>query len=123
MNVVLLVQDLMFKSRIGEAARAAGIAVHAAPRGRLVDTCRESGARLVIADLDDRGRDALPELAALRAEPALASVRVVGFLSHVDAARAVAAREAGLERVMARSAFVKELPALLAAVADGEVRS
>lgn len=123
MNVVLVVQDLMFKSRIGEAARAAGIAVHAAPRGRLVDTCRESGARLVIADLDDRGRDALPELAALRAEPALASVRVVGFLSHVDAARAVAAREAGLERVMARSAFVKELPALLAAVADGEAGS
>lgn len=123
MSVVLLVQDLMFKSRIGEAARGAGIAVHAAPRGRLVESCRESGARLVIADLDDRGRDALPELAALRADPALAGVRVIGFLSHVDAARAVAAREAGLERVMARSAFVKELPTLLAAIVDGEVRS
>ena len=123
MNVVLLVQDLMFRSRIGEAARAAGVAVHAAPRGRLVDTCRQSGARLVIADLDDRGRDALPELAALRAEPSLAGVHVVGFLSHVDAGRATAAREAGLERVMARSAFVKELPALLATVAGEERRS
>jgi CheY-like chemotaxis protein len=114
MSVVIACQDLMFRTRIGEAARGAGVEVRPAPPGRLAETCRAAGARLVIADLDDRGRDALAELGELKADPALAAVRVVGFLSHVDAERAGAARAAGVDRVMARSAFVRELPALLA---------
>ena len=38
---------------------------------------------------------------------------MVGFLSHVQKDLAVAARERGCDRIMARSAFVKDLPRIL----------
>jgi hypothetical protein len=38
---------------------------------------------------------------------------VVAFLSHVQAELAAGARQAGADEVMARSAFVNQLPALL----------
>ena len=38
----------------------------------------------------------------------------VGFLSHVQKDLALAAREAGCDRVIARSAFTKDLPQILA---------
>jgi hypothetical protein len=41
-------------------------------------------------------------------------VKTVGFLSHVQKDLAVAAREAGCDRVVARSAFTKDLPQILA---------
>jgi hypothetical protein len=44
--------------------------------------------------------------------------RVVGFVSHVDAERIAAAREAGIGEVLARSRFVEILPALLAGRMD-----
>jgi len=53
---------------------------------------------------------------ALRADPSLASLPVVAFLSHVHAERADAARAAGCTRVLARGAFVQELPRLIASL-------
>jgi CheY-like chemotaxis protein len=109
--VVALVDDLMFLSRIREAAKAVGLEVRTA-RGlpELLAACREAPG-LIVVDLD-RPRLPLAEaLAALRSEAP--AVPVVGFVSHVHAERAQAAREAGCTRVLARSAFVKELPSLL----------
>jgi len=40
-------------------------------------------------------------------------VKTVGFLSHVQKDLAVAAKEAGCDRVMARSAFTRDLPKVL----------
>jgi hypothetical protein len=44
----------------------------------------------------------------------------VGFFSHVHAERAQEAIAAGADRVLARGAFVRGLPALLAAGAPDE---
>ena len=44
----------------------------------------------------------------------LREVSTVGFLSHVQKDLAVAAREAGCDRVVARSAFTRDLPKILA---------
>jgi hypothetical protein len=52
---------------------------------------------------------------ALRAEPVGASLTVIGFYSHVHGDRAEQAASAGASRVMPRSAFVRELPGLIAA--------
>jgi hypothetical protein len=41
-------------------------------------------------------------------------VATLGFLSHVQKDLAVAAKEAGCDRVMARSAFTKDLPKVIA---------
>jgi CheY-like chemotaxis protein len=108
------VDDLMFLSKIREAGRAAGVDVKAA-RGvdGLVDAARD-GASLVLVDADSERLPWREAVAALRATPELASLPVVAFLSHVRADRAEAARAAGATRVLARSAFVKELPQLVA---------
>jgi CheY-like chemotaxis protein len=52
-------------------------------------------------------------LEALKRDPALADVPTVGFVSHVDTATIEAARKAGVDRVLARSAFVEQLQGLL----------
>ncbi len=113
-QLIALVDDLLFLSRIREAARAAGIEVRAV-RGAsdLLASARDEG-RLVLVDADS---DRLPwqaAVAALRAEPEFQALPVVAFVSHVRADRAAAARGAGATRVLARSAFVEALPALVA---------
>jgi len=112
-TVVALVDDLMFLSRIREAAKASGIEVRAARRlPELLAACRPAP-RAVFVDLDRPQLPVEEALAAFKADTDLASVPVVGFVSHVQADRAQAARNAGCTRVLARSAFVRELPALL----------
>ena len=113
-RVIAFVDDLMFLSRIREAARARGLEVQAVRTvADLLAACREP-TRLVIMDLDRARPPAAEALAALRAEPGLAGLRIVGFFSHVHAERGRQAREAGCT-AMPRSVFVQELDALLTA--------
>jgi CheY-like chemotaxis protein len=118
-RVIALVDDLMFLSRIREAARRRDLevtAVRAVPE--LLAACSDPP-RMVIIDLDRPRPPAAEALAALRAEPALAKLPVVGFFSHVHAERGRQAREAGC-MALPRSAFVEELDALLASSAHAE---
>jgi CheY-like chemotaxis protein len=112
-HVIALVDDLMFLSRIREAARGCGAVVRAA-RGApdLVAGARE-GARLVLVDVDSARLPWADAVRALRSE-APAALPVVAFVSHVHPERAEEARAAGCSRVLARGAFVQELPRLLA---------
>lgn len=115
--VIALVDDLLFASRIREAARGRGVEVRTARRVEEVTSALEAGAPLLLVDADS---DRLPwaeAVAAVRARPALAAVPIVAFFSHVHAGRAAAARAAGASRALARSAFVQELPGLLEAAA------
>ncbi len=112
-NVVILVDDLMFGSRIREAAKATGAEVASARTAdQALDACR-AGARVLIADLDSQRLPALDAIRAVAADPALAAVHTIGFFSHVETETARAARAAGCRTVLPRSAFVRELPALL----------
>jgi CheY-like chemotaxis protein len=112
-HVIALVEDLLFLSRIREAGRAAGVEVRAV-RGAsdLVDAARQEG-RLVLVDADSERLPWRAAIAALRAEPGVGALPVIAFVSHVRADHAEAARAAGANRVLARSAFVKELPELV----------
>jgi len=116
--VIALVDDLIFLSRIREAGRAAGIEVRAV-RGAsdLVDAARQEG-RLLLVDADSERLPWKAAIAALRAEPEVGALPVIAFVSHVCADHAEAARAAGASRVLARSAFVKELPELVAQAAQ-----
>jgi PleD family two-component response regulator len=112
--IVVGVDDLMFCSRISSAANASGVAIRFARSPQaIVEAVRETAARLVILDLNSRQVAPLDAVAALKGDPALAQVMTVGFVSHVQADLIARAREAGVDRVMARSAFVVELPQLL----------
>ena len=110
--VIAFMDDLMFLSRIRAAAAAQGIpvtAVRAVPA--LVAACGQ-GARLVLVDLDSR-LPAVEAIAAVKAEPGLAELPVVGFFSHVEVERAREARAAGCTWALPRSAFVRQLEGLL----------
>ena len=106
-KIIALVRDLIFASRITATARAQGVEV-----GLLRDPAAlgaEGGGRLLV-DLNQPA--ALEAAAAWKAiEPA--EREVIGFVSHVDADTIAAARAAGIDQVLARSAFVEKLPALL----------
>jgi len=123
-SLIALVEDLMFLSRVREAARGTGLEVRVARKTADVLEAARAGAALLVVDLDSRRLPWGEAVTSLRSDPALDSLPVVGFLSHVNAEAAQAARAAGCTRVLARSAFVQELPGILvAAVSPGSVEA
>jgi CheY-like chemotaxis protein len=115
--ILVAVDDLMFSSRISTAAKAAGASIRfARSREAVLDAARETMPSLVILDLNSARLKPLEIVSAIKQDPALAAVPMLGFVSHVDTATIEAARAAGVDRVLARSAFVQQLPDLLAAV-------
>jgi CheY-like chemotaxis protein len=115
--VVALVDDLMFLSRIREAAKGRGLEVKAARTAADAVAAARAGARLVIMDLDSPRLGIADALAGLRADLSLTGLPVVGFFSHVEAQRGRDAAQAGCTTVLPRSAFVQKLDALLAEAA------
>ena len=114
MSIAALVTDLMFSSRIMAEARAAGAKVKII---RSLESLNEQIATgryaTLIIDLNTDGIDVIEAIRATR--NAAPQTRIVCFVSHVQADLIQAAREAGAHEVMARSAFVTKLPALLTA--------
>jgi hypothetical protein len=114
--VVYFVKDLLFTSKIREAASHLGVAVTSArdPDG-LVTAAR--GAKLVIVDL--RLPEALDALGRLVADPVAAEVPSVGFVDHELTAVMEAARARGCRNVMAKGQFAAALPDLMRGLAGG----
>jgi CheY-like chemotaxis protein len=113
--VLALVADLIFGSKIRGAARATGVALELVRGGaELLEAAARLRPRLVIVDLEAPGVDA-NVISGLKGTALTGSIPVVAFGSHVHADVLSAARAAGADRVLARSAFVKELPSLFAA--------
>ena len=100
MTITAYVPDLMDRSKV--SAAAAGVRFAARP-DQLADPAW--AADLVVVDLGRPGvLDVLPSIGG----------RVIGFGSHVDRELLDAARRAGCDQVLARSAFFARLPELLA---------
>ncbi len=114
MPIVALVSDLIFESRLGAVAAAVGADVRVVRRAEdargLLD---QADALLVDANLEGGGGLELIR-SARTSRPEL---RIVAFVSHVQADVARAARDAGADPVLARSAFVARLPEILGAAA------
>lgn len=110
--VIAFVDDLLFKSKIRAVARTVGATisfVRSEDAGRFV---REGSPDLVLIDLERRSGDVIETVRAIRAA-AGAGTRIIGFGSHVNVDRLQAAKEAGCDQALARSAFVQVLPNLL----------
>ena len=104
----------MFSSKIKTAANGLGVDLRFS---RSVDgaleTMRKNPTTMVIFDLNNERISALAIVAAMKQDPALASIRTVGFASHVQTDVIDAARKAGVGEVLARSAFVAQLSEIL----------
>jgi PleD family two-component response regulator len=114
-RVLAAVEDLLFKSKISETASTLGIEA-SFPRNpkRLLEALRESPPDLLVLDLNSARFEPLSLLRSVKSDEATSDVPTVGFLSHVQKDLAVAAREAGCDRIVARSAFTRDLPRILA---------
>src|SRR4051812_21586892 len=112
--VLALVDDLMFRSKIKSTATQLGVSVaFAGSKDTALASMRASSPSLVIFDLDNARVDAMGTVAAMKADTALASIATAGYASHVHVDAINAARAAGVDNVLARSAFATQLPHLL----------
>ena len=121
--VLAVVDDLLFSSKIRAVAAGATEAVTFVRNpGHVKAACAEHQPRLVLIDLDRDTLNPIETIAAIRGMPPPVP-RIVAFGAHVNVDRLRAARDAGADQAMARSAFVAALPGLLgAAVAEGPER-
>ena len=113
--VLALVDDLMFRSKIKSTAQQAGVEVRfAGSRDAALSAMRANPPALVIFDLNNMRSDPLGTLAEMKKDAALTAIPTVGYVSHVDVNTIDAARAAGVDEVLARSAFTARLAELVA---------
>jgi CheY-like chemotaxis protein len=117
--ILVVADDLLFRSKISTVAKTLGVVVRAAttPDAAIL-RASEDNPTLVLLDLDGQRPEPFEVLRRLAEDPRLQRLPTLGFVSHVHADLVRRARELGIGRVMARSAFVAELPDLLAPHAE-----
>jgi DNA-binding NarL/FixJ family response regulator len=114
--VLVAVEDLLFSSKIRTVAKQAGVDVaFARTPPDILSKARADRPSLVIFDLDCAKVDPVNTIASLKADPELATIPTLAFASHVHTDLIGAARQAGAERVLPRSAFAGNLAEILLA--------
>ncbi len=113
--IVSLVPNLMFATRIEDAARAAGaVVVSPIDQAAFLAALRD-GARLVIIDSSADHVPWMEWVSAAKDDPATEAVPILAFGAHIDIELRNRALGAGVDRYLARSNFVDGLPEFIAA--------
>jgi CheY-like chemotaxis protein len=116
-SVLVIISDLIFRSKIDEAARRAGVPLRVAKTPEQLERhLGNATPAVVLMDLEMEGVDTPAMLSRLRANVEAANVPVIGFAGHTNVEVIHAARADGVQ-VMARSAFVTQLPAMMERIA------
>ena len=114
--IVCAVDDLIFSVKISTAAKALGATVFFERSADMVlPRIREKQPALVIFDLNSGKLRPLELIAQMQGDPALSGIRTLGYVSHVQTDVIAAARRAGIDEVLARSAFSERLGEILSA--------
>ena len=112
-SLVVVINDLIFETKIRSTAEALGVRVTILRSTSLLvgelDRLRPS---LLVVDLNTAGADAVQAVATGCTHPS--KPHVIAYVSHVDEDLARRAAAAGAQQVMPRSRFNTELPRLLA---------
>ena len=111
-TIVAVISDLMFQSRVVEQAKRLGYAASVAETADELRSALEGDAALVALDLHVNGIDWREAVSAAKER----GVPLLAFGRHTEAALLREARDAGIDRVVARSTLVQELPALIEAL-------
>ena len=112
--ILAVLDDLLFSSKIRTTARQLGVTIaFARSSASALADMRKSPPSLVIFDLNNPRTDPLGTVGVMKADPALAKIPTMGFVSHVQTDLIEAARQAGVGEVLARSAFAQNLPSIL----------
>src|SRR5688500_8469356 len=108
--ILCAVDDLIFSVKISTAAKALGVTIYfERSPDSVLETIRDKRPALVIFDLNSARLKPMATIAAMKSDHELKSITTLGYVSHVDSAAIAAAREAGIDQVLARSAFSARL--------------
>ena len=121
-DILLFCADLIFQTKVSSTARSLDVSVAVVrstdrleERLERVDTRQDDRiATLVIVDLDAEGSIDAIEAVRVRSPGA----RLIAFVSHVRGDLVAAARTAGADGVLARSAFAAGLPEIVRGARD-----
>ena len=112
--IVAVVDDLFFSIKIKTAAKTLGAEVYFERAAeQVLESIRAKSPRLVIFDLDSAKMRPMDAIAAMKADRSLWNIPTLGFVSHVHDDVIAQARAAGVDQVLARSAFVERLGSIL----------
>jgi PleD family two-component response regulator len=113
--ILAILDDLMFTSKVKAAAAHVGVPISfARSSDAALAEMQSAPPKLVILDLNNPRTDPLGTVGRMKADPRLTSIPIVGYASHVQTDVIEAARRAGVDDVLARSAFTQRLPEILA---------
>jgi CheY-like chemotaxis protein len=119
--VLAVMSDLLFRSKIDDAAQRAGLPLRAAKSLEQLERHLANGLpALAIVDLECDTIDPTAAIRRLRAAPEGAALAIIGYAGHTNADAIAAGRAAGAGVVLARSAFTAQLIALVQRSADAE---
>jgi CheY-like chemotaxis protein len=117
--VLVIADDLLFRSKISTAAKALGVVVRAATTVEAaIERARADRPSLVLLDLDGGQTQPFEVLRRFAEDPELSRLQTLGFVSHVHADLVQQARKLGIGTVVARGAFAATLPEILAPHVD-----
>lgn len=115
-TVLAIVDDLFFASKIRGTAEEIGVTVKFARNAdAMLNAARRDQPDLIIFDLNSERTNPADMARQLKADEQLRSIPLLGFFSHVQTELQRQAEEAGIDRVIPRSAFTKNLPQILGA--------
>jgi CheY-like chemotaxis protein len=113
-NVIAIVDDLFFASKIRGTAEQLGVSVSFL---RNTESLNQAVLRdhpsLIICDLHSQRIDPIELARRLKADDELRSIPLLGFFSHVQTELQREALEAGFDSVIPRSAFTRDLNEIL----------
>ena len=105
---------MIFSIKISTTARALAAPVFFERMPEMIlPRIRETRPSLVILDLNSAKLRPLEVIAQMKADPGLRDIRTLGYVSHVQTDVISAARNAGIDEVLARSAFSERLGQIL----------
>ena len=114
--ILCVIDDLIFSIKISTAAKSLGAPVFFERSADMVlPRIREKHPSLVIFDLNSTKLRPLAVIAAVKGDSELRDIRTLGYVSHVQTDLIAAARAAGIDEVLARSAFSDRLGEILTA--------
>lgn len=108
-NVLAIVSDLMFTSKIRAAASESDSNVFVVKKSADLQAIKESGNKIEVIVLDLEARTFDPFEVWTTASEVFPDVPAVGFYSHVNDELAARGEAAGITETMPRSQFVKRL--------------
>ena len=116
-KVLALLDNLFFAAKINAAATESQvIIIYAKTANQAIELARLEKPAQIILDLDAAKCSPLEFLARQKAVPDLQTIPTLGFVSHVNLDLQQQARNAGCDRILARSAFDRSLSTILSQI-------